>query len=149
MRRLMKQSFLGVSIVLLVFCMAAPAHAQYCEQDCAVQNSGAGACGDYPRCDMGCNAGGGNYTTCGDAGYGCVSTYPQVTNVRGEHSNRYAPYICEVRAWVDKQLVDSCPAGTFAHPGTWCEEIHSGWAGTSEAFSDCCDTGGCWGQNYC
>jgi len=145
MRRVVKTSFLSVCTVLFVFCLAAPARAQYCEQDCAPGGQGGW---DYPSCDRGCNAGGGDYTTCGAAGFGCCNNYVVTANVRGEHSDRVLPYICSVTAWVDLQSVFQCPGGTY-YGGTFCAQLGSGYAFTSEAFSDCCDTGGCWGQNYC
>jgi hypothetical protein len=145
MRSLAKTSFLGVSTVLFVFCLATPARAQYCEQDCAPGYGGLG----YPMCDQRCNAGGGDYSqTCGSMGYACCNSYVAVAQVLGEHSHRVFPFICSVDAWVNLQNVVQCPDQTY-YGGTWCAQVGSGFAFTSEPFSDCCDTGGCWGQTWC
>ena len=145
MRRLMKTCFLGVSTMMFVFCLAEPARAQYCEQDC---QSGSGGLG-YPFCNQTCNAGGGDYSqTCGSMGFSCCNSYVMTVEVLGSTSSRTAPWVCSLTAWVNVQNVVQCPDQTY-YGGTWCTTLPSGIAFTSGPYSDCCATGGCWGQTWC
>jgi len=142
----MSASVLGVCTVLFVTCLAAPAHAQYCEQDCA-PNPGGGLPGGYPMCDFGCNAGGGNYTTCGAAGYACCNSYVVTAQVLGRKSvDQIAGLTCNVIDVELDQNVVACPGQTY-YGGTWCTERSTGWF--FHMGGSCCDLGPCWGQLYC
>ena len=141
MRRVMK---IVASTGFLVLCLAAPAQAQWCWDVCTVPEPGSGF--NYPYCNRQCNNGGGDYTTCGGAGYDCCTQGIQTVDVLGEWSYEVNPFWCDLTAVVERRWATFCPDQNY-YTDTWCEEVDSGWA--FKFGVSCCEVGPCWGQQYC
>ena len=128
----------------VLLCLAAPASAQWCWDVCPPE---ANPQFGYPMCNTSCNNGGGDYTTCGGAGYECCVSGEVNDQVLGEWATPVVQgAICDLRVVGQKRWATICPDQTH-YSAPWCEEEDDGWFFTMG--QSCCEAHACWGQQHC